>query len=85
MALVESRKVAFVTGAGSGIGKATATAFADRGYATVLADYDAAAGRNAEADIRDRGGECLFTHCDVTNSAENTGNKRGHSSAGTPE
>ena len=69
MALVESRKVAFVTGAGSGIGKATATAFADRGYATVLADYDAAAGRHAEAEIRDRGGECLFTHCDVTNSA----------------
>lgn len=65
----QHRKVAFVTGAGSGIGKATASAFAGKGYATVLVDREEAAGRAAEAEMRRAGGECLFIACDVTDDA----------------
>jgi NAD(P)-dependent dehydrogenase (short-subunit alcohol dehydrogenase family) len=65
MAELAPRKVAFVTGAGSGLGRATATAFVKQGYATVLADRDAASGRDAERELRSHG-ECLFIACDVT-------------------
>jgi NAD(P)-dependent dehydrogenase (short-subunit alcohol dehydrogenase family) len=58
-------KVAFVTGAGSGIGRATARLFAARGYAAVLVDFNEAGGRETEAAIRDAGGECRFIACDV--------------------
>ncbi|TDC98402.1 SDR family oxidoreductase [Actinomadura sp. 7K507] len=61
----EEHKVVFVTGAGSGIGRAAAEAFVRRGYATALADMDEEAGRGAEAELR-RLGECGFFPCDVT-------------------
>lgn len=61
------RKVAFVTGAGSGLGRATATAFAAQNYATILADRDEASGLAVEAALRAAGGECLFVRCDVAN------------------
>jgi NAD(P)-dependent dehydrogenase (short-subunit alcohol dehydrogenase family) len=59
------RKVVFVTGAGSGIGRAAAEAFVRRGYAAALADVNAKAGRDVEAELRSLG-ECTFFHCDVT-------------------
>jgi NAD(P)-dependent dehydrogenase (short-subunit alcohol dehydrogenase family) len=65
MADTGHRKVAFVTGAGSGLGRATATAFVMQGYATVLADRGEAAGRKTEATLSGQG-ECLFVGCDVT-------------------
>jgi NAD(P)-dependent dehydrogenase (short-subunit alcohol dehydrogenase family) len=65
MAETGQRKVAFVTGAGSGLGRATATAFVKQGYATVLADRDAASGSDTERDLRQHG-DCLFIACDVT-------------------
>jgi NAD(P)-dependent dehydrogenase (short-subunit alcohol dehydrogenase family) len=58
-------KVAFVTGASSGIGGATAGAFVRRGYATVLVDRNETLGRQVEAELR-KVGECVFIHCDVT-------------------
>jgi NAD(P)-dependent dehydrogenase (short-subunit alcohol dehydrogenase family) len=61
----DQRKVAFVTGASSGIGRATAAAFVSRGYATVLADRDEQAGRKAEVELKGAG-ECVFIPCDVT-------------------
>ena len=58
-------KVAFVTGAGSGIGRAAASAFVSRGYATILADLNDDAGHEAEAQLRPEG-RCTFIHCDVS-------------------
>lgn len=63
------RKAAFVTGAGSGIGRATAKLFAARGYATVLADLNEAGGRETEEAIRQSGGEALFIACNVADDA----------------
>jgi NAD(P)-dependent dehydrogenase (short-subunit alcohol dehydrogenase family) len=68
MAKAGNGKAAFVTGAASGIGRATAEAFLARGYATVLVDRDEAAGRRAEAELR-QAGECLFVACDVADDA----------------
>jgi NAD(P)-dependent dehydrogenase (short-subunit alcohol dehydrogenase family) len=58
-------KVAMVTGAGSGIGRATAAAFISAGYAVMLADQNEAAGAVAEAAIRAEGGDCRFLGCNV--------------------
>src|SRR5437763_1177183 len=58
------RKVAFVTGAASGIGRAAARGFVERGYATVLVDRDEAGGRAAERELGQLG-ECRFVACDV--------------------
>ena len=58
-------KVAFITGASSGIGLATAEAFVKDGYATVLVDREETGGREVEARLRLLG-ECHFVVCDVT-------------------
>ena len=65
MSAKNDRRVAFVTGASSGIGRATAEAFVKRGYATVLADRDEKGGRETETQLRGLG-ECSFVACDVT-------------------
>lgn len=58
-------RIAFVTGAGSGIGRATAKLFASRGHAVALVDMNEAGGRETEAAIRGAGGECQFIQCNV--------------------
>lgn len=58
-------KVAMVTGAGSGIGRAAATALVTHGYATALIDRDENAGRRTEEELGALG-KCTFIHCDVT-------------------
>ena len=65
MDTVEVPKVVFVTGAASGIGRAAAEAFVQRGYAAVLADMNADLGKEVEAELR-AVGECTFVSCDVT-------------------
>jgi NAD(P)-dependent dehydrogenase (short-subunit alcohol dehydrogenase family) len=68
MTAADQQKVALVTGAGSGIGRATAEAFIKRGYATALVDRDEKAGRDAEAQLR-AFGKCVFIRCEVTDDA----------------
>ena len=63
-----ARKVAFVTGAGSGIGRAAAQAFGEAGYRVALIDRDAAAGARAEDELAALG-DCRFFACDVTDDA----------------
>lgn len=60
-----SGRVALVTGGGSGIGRATAIAFAGSGYAVVVADQNEAGAETAEEIIRS-GGTGTFIQCDVS-------------------
>ncbi|MEB3366431.1 SDR family NAD(P)-dependent oxidoreductase [Saccharopolyspora mangrovi] len=65
-----SRPAALVTGAASGMGRATAWAFASAGYRVVLADINADAGGEAADEITSRGLEAHFVRADVTKSDE---------------
>jgi len=58
-------QVALVTGASSGIGLATAQAFAAAGATVVLADVDAAAINDAVTEIEAKGGKAIAIVCDV--------------------
>jgi NAD(P)-dependent dehydrogenase (short-subunit alcohol dehydrogenase family) len=59
-------QVAFLTGAGAGIAKATAKRFVREGAKVVLAEISRDAGSRAEREIREAGGEALFVETDVT-------------------
>ncbi len=59
-------KVAVVTGAGSGIGRATALAFAKEGASVVVADIDDVEGAETVGLIHDAGGSAMFVRTDVT-------------------
>ena len=54
-----------VTGAGSGIGRASALALADAGTAVLVSDIDLAAAERTAAEIGDRGGRAVANRCDV--------------------
>lgn len=62
-------KVAFVTGASSGIGRATAILLAANGYKLALADMNEAGGGETADAIRSAGGEAEFFHCNVADDA----------------
>lgn len=59
-------KTAFVTGAGSGIGEATAHTLAGAGARVFVADRDPAGGERVTAAIRTAGGHAEFYRLDVT-------------------
>ena len=62
-------KVAIVTGAGSGIGRATATAFAREGATVVVADISRDSGEATAGAITQAGGKAAFIATDVGDSA----------------
>ncbi len=59
-------KVALVTGAGAGIGQATAIEFAREGARVVVADWNEAAGNATVAVIRERAGDAFYVKADVS-------------------
>jgi NAD(P)-dependent dehydrogenase (short-subunit alcohol dehydrogenase family) len=63
-------KVAFVTGAGSGIGRATALAFAREGASVVVADVSEQGNRETAHMIEELGGRTLALRCDVTRAGD---------------
>lgn len=60
---------AIVTGAASGIGRASARTFAQAGARVLLADINEAGGRQAAAEIVDAGGEAEYLPVDLTDPA----------------
>jgi NAD(P)-dependent dehydrogenase (short-subunit alcohol dehydrogenase family) len=63
-------KTAFITGAASGIGRATAVAFAVEGARVVVTDRVEAALRETGESVKEIGGEVLAIACDVSKPEE---------------
>ncbi|MDP1602558.1 MAG: glucose 1-dehydrogenase [Legionella sp.] len=63
-------KVALVTGAASGIGRATAFAFAKANAAVVVVDWDQKKGEETVSVIQKNGGNALFVYADVSKALD---------------
>ncbi|MDZ7846449.1 MAG: SDR family NAD(P)-dependent oxidoreductase [Owenweeksia sp.] len=63
-------KVVLITGASSGIGKATALAFAREGAKLMISDVQDKEGEALAKEIRGKGADCLYMHCDISRPAE---------------
>src|SRR5438874_427019 len=70
MNLSFENKVAVVTGAGSGMGLATAKAFAESGAAVVLADWNEKSVRAAADEFVSQGHKALAVACDVSDDVQ---------------
>ncbi len=62
-------KIAIITGAGGGIGRGVARAFAREGAAVVIAEIDEVSGLQVEQELKELGGRALFIKTDVTSKA----------------
>jgi NAD(P)-dependent dehydrogenase (short-subunit alcohol dehydrogenase family) len=65
-----SGKTVLITGAGSGIGRATAVAFSTEGANLIVCDVDDVGGEATVATLCKSGGEAEFVHADVSRAAD---------------
>ncbi len=70
MAGLTEGKIVLVTGAGSGIGRATALVFAREGAKVVVADIVVEGGQETVQQIEAAGGEAIFVKADVSQAAD---------------
>jgi len=70
MSISFENKVALVTGAGSGLGLATAKAFAESGASVALADWNEKAVRSAAEELNAQGHKALAIRCDVSDDTQ---------------
>jgi NAD(P)-dependent dehydrogenase (short-subunit alcohol dehydrogenase family) len=70
MKLLEN-KIAIITGAGSGIGKAAAELFAKEGAKVVVSDISEANGNSAVEEIKKNGGEAFYIKADSSKPEDN--------------
>ena len=63
-------KIAIVTGAGAGIGQATAQVFAEEGAKVVVADVDRKTAEETAASIQSKGGAAHSVHADISKEAD---------------
>ncbi|MEW4467448.1 glucose 1-dehydrogenase [Parasphingorhabdus sp. JC815] len=62
-------KVALITGAGSGIGRATALAFGKSGASVIVSDVNEQGGDETVDLIKQTGGQAIFIRCDVADAS----------------
>lgn len=67
---IVANKVAVVTGAGGGIGRAACLVFAREGASVVVADIDEKMGQETVAAVLAAGGNAVFIRCDVSKAAD---------------
>lgn len=65
-----SGKIALVTGAGAGIGRATALRFSAEGAKVIVSDVNETGGAETVEMIRKQGGEATFVKADVSSAAD---------------
>src|ERR1700709_1127650 len=63
-------KLAFVTGAANGIGRAAALAFAREGASVVAADISEQGNKETARMVEEQGGRALAVRCDVTRAED---------------
>ena len=63
-------KVALITGASSGIGRATSLLFAQEGAQVVLVDINDEGGHDTLTAIQEQGGEAIYVHADISKAAD---------------
>jgi len=70
MKLLEN-KVAIITGAGSGIGKAISLLYANEGAKIIVSDINEKGGNETVSEIKAKGGEAIFVKADTSKVDDN--------------